>query len=234
MLPRHDTSGWIRRTGEYVSLCLAGAGLCLSLSRWWCAALGPSWQTPVLFVCGVATADFLSGLLHWFADTWGSAAMPLLGRRVLHPFRVHHANPADILDRGFVDLNGDVALVTAPVLATTLWIPFDADWGAAAWQYLMSICTAGLFTNQIHQWAHSPTPPRLVRFLQTCRLILRPQMHCSHHDAPYDSHYCITTGWCNPVLEKLGFFVRLEHLITTLTGQQPRHDDRSFSTARSV
>lgn len=186
------------------------------------------WWVPLAFAGGIAAADFASGLIHWGADTWGSDDLPVIGHRLLVPFRVHHVNPDDFLRRSFVDTNGDVFFVVTPVLLGLLVVPIEWPGAGPALVFGAGLCGVGMMTNQIHQWAHMPDPPRLVRVLQACGLILGPAEHASHHERPYDCHYCITTGWCNRPAEAIMFFRRVESLMTRLTGARPRHDDRRY------
>ena len=79
----------------------------------------------------VAAADFASGLVHWGADTWGRADLPVIGPRLLVPFRVHHVNPDDFLRRRFVDTNGDVAALAIPLLLALLRMPLETAWAGA-------------------------------------------------------------------------------------------------------
>ena len=34
----------------------------------------------VAALCGIITADFISGFAHWAADTWGSIELPIIGK----------------------------------------------------------------------------------------------------------------------------------------------------------
>jgi ubiquitin-conjugating enzyme E2 variant len=183
------------------------------------------WWVPLLLVCGIAAADLGSGLVHWAADTWGRDDLPVIGRRVLVPFRVHHLNPDDFLRRRFVDGNGEVAAIALPLLCGLVALPLEIGWGAASAVFLLSFCGVGIFTNQIHQWAHMTSPPRAVRLLQDWGVLLGRAAHRSHHDRPYNAHYCITTGWCNRPLDAIALFRRLERVITSTTGAKPRQDD---------
>jgi ubiquitin-conjugating enzyme E2 variant len=197
------------------------------------AELWQWWVAPVV-VAGVVAADFGSGLLHWGADTWGRDDLPLIGHRLLVPFRVHHVNPDDFLRRSFVDTNGDVALLAVPMLVALMLVPLDTAWGRAAALFGLAFCGVGTMTNQIHQWAHMPSPPRAVRLLQDAGLILGRAQHATHHRRPYDAHYCITTGWCNRPLEAFGFFRGMERAVTYLTGARPRHDDERYEERYGV
>ena len=192
------------------------------------------WWVPLAFLAGIVAADFGSGLVHWGADTWGRDDLPVIGRRLLVPFRIHHINPDDFIRRRFLDTNGDVAFIAAVVLGGALAIPFDAQWGGAAAVFGFAFCGVGMMTNQIHQWAHLASPPPLIRALQACGALLGPAEHAAHHQRPYHIRYCITTGWCNRPLEAIAFFRRLEAAIAWMTGVQPRHDDRRYEQRYGV
>jgi ubiquitin-conjugating enzyme E2 variant len=185
------------------------------------------WVVPA-FAAGVVAADFASGIVHWGADTWGRDDCPIVGPRLLVPFRVHHINPDDFLRRRFVDTNGEVAFLAIPFLAGLLMLPLDRWWGSPVVVFGAAFSGVGSMTNQIHQWAHMPSPPRLVAWLQQCGVLLGQRAHALHHRRPYDGDYCITTGWCNRPLEAMGFFKRLESTITFVTGIRPRDDDRRY------
>ena len=193
--------------------------LMLDLRHWW---------VPLALGAGMATADFASGVLHWAADTWGRDDLPVIGRRLLVPFRVHHINPEEFLERSFVETNGDVSFLGIPTIGCLLVLPLETGWGGALSVFGLGLCSVGMLTNQIHQWAHMPAPPRIVRVLQDCRLILGRAEHARHHQRPYDGCYCITTGWCNRPLERAGFFRHLESCVTWATGLVPRQDDRRY------
>ena len=185
------------------------------------------WVIPA-FVAGMAMADLLSGLIHWAADTWGRDDYPVIGPRLLRPFRLHHVDPDDFLRRPFVDANGDVAFVAAPVLVALLSLPLEAPWARPLAVFGFGLCAVGMWTNQIHQWAHMPLPPLPIRVLQDCRVLLGRREHAQHHAGSYDRHYCITTGWWNRPLEALGFFRRLEAIVTSTTGARPREDEQMY------
>src|SRR5207247_580037 len=68
-------------------------------------------------------------------------------------------------------------------------------------------------TNQFHKWAHMEIPPRFARWLQRHRIILSKEHHALHPTSPFDSNYCITTGWMNAPLERMAIFVLAERLL---------------------
>jgi hypothetical protein len=223
--PALDAPGRLTRAFEVACLAAAALLLAANVARL-ASGLGLHWWiVPVVLIAGVA-ADLVSGLLHWSADTWGRDTLPVLGPRFLRPFRVHHVNPQDFLRRSFIDCNGDVAMLNAPLLAAALYIPLDA-WGPFA-VGVAAFAAWSLPTNQVHQWAHMPHPPRLVCRLQARGVILGRAAHNAHHVAPYAMNYCIATGWCNRVLTRLDAFARLERVVTAITGAVPRKDEERY------
>lgn len=213
---------------------LATAYPLLAWNLWRLAGVtrGLPWWLPLAVASGIACADLISGIGHWLLDTWGSEDTRLIGASILRAFRVHHSHPHDILDRSFVDLNGEIALIAAPLLSGASLLPLESVLQCFGVTVLLSCCGVGMFTNQFHKWAHmtNPAPPWPIRALQRARLILPPEHHAQHHVAPSIGHYCITAGWWDSLLGRLRLFELLERLVTAATGIRPRADQNASRT----
>ncbi len=204
----------------------------LAAATIWRAWTGPP-MPPVAVLAtlgaGYVAADLFSGLVHWFFDTWLSVRTPLLGPMFVRPFREHHVDPLSITRHDFVEVNGSNCLATCPVLVAALAIPPSSLPAQLAALALVALCFGIFCTNQFHRWAHLPSPPRAAKILQDLGLVLGRAHHAVHHQAPYARHYCITTGWLNPVLDSIGFFRGLERVITGITGARARAEDASLT-----
>lgn len=168
---------------------------------------GWAWAGSAILV-GLICADFVSGLVHWLADTFGSVKMPLIGPAYIAPFREHHHDPLEITRHDFIEVNGNNCVVILLFLPFVANVQAAVGAQAAAWLELWTVAfTIAIFlTNQVHSWAHADRVPRVVAWLQEKRLILNRQDHARHHTPPHDTYYCITFGWLNPLLHHTRFF----------------------------
>nr|CAD7458613.1 unnamed protein product [Timema tahoe] len=190
-------------------------------------------------LCGIITADFSSGFVHWAADTWGSVELPVIGKNFLRPFREHHIDPTSITRHDFIETNGDNFMVPVPVLVWMAWhflthseLEVQQRFSWTCYLFLLALFVA--MTNQIHKWSHTYFGlPSWVVFLQDYHVILPRRHHRIHHVAPHETYFCITTGWLNWPLEKLHFWQALEWLIECTTGYKPRADDFKWAQKRS-
>ncbi len=218
---------WIRGI-ELLSLGAFGALTVISLTPIAARAErveAAGWVIAAAVFAALLFADFVSGFVHWAADNWGNARWPLVGPLLIKPFREHHRVPKEITEHDFVGTNGNNCLISLPTFGAAFAFSLPPTWSLFQAVFWVALAWWVLLTNQIHAWAHTDEPPRLVRWLQRWRLILSPEHHEVHHTPPHDRHYCITTGWLNPVLGKLRFFPILEWCMTALTGMRPRHLD---------
>ncbi|MFO0594153.1 MAG: fatty acid desaturase family protein [Myxococcaceae bacterium] len=189
---------------------------------------------------GFVMADFVSGFVHWLADTWGSTDMPILGKSLIRPFREHHVDEKAITRHDYIETNGANCMIAVPVAAMALFIPLDIEgWVGAGLFSLVSIGSMifwVMMTNQIHKWSHldEKDTPGWLKFLQKWHLILPADHHQVHHTAPYDKYYSITTGWLNWPMTKIGFYRGLERMVTAVTGAIPRKDDIGLEAALQI
>lgn len=186
------------------------------------------------FMLGFVLADFISGLVHWTADTWGTPEWPLIGKALIRPFREHHVDEKEITRHDFVETNGNNCFISLPGAAAAALLPLHGALWFFSCAMLFALCLAILGTNQFHKWSHMDSPPPCARWLQRAGLVLPPDHHGVHHRAPYAKYYCITVGWLNEPLFRLRFFQTLEEIVTALTGALPREDDIGKSAALAV
>lgn len=161
---------------------------------------------------GYLVADLASGLVHWGFDRFGTVETPLLGQNFVKPFRHHHVDPKDITRHDFIETNGNNCLATVIPLALFCLLPLDFEHAGVLF-FVSMITFAAVFTfatNQFHKWSHEDDPPAVVTWLQDKHLILPRDHHQIHHTFPYESHYCITTGWMNGILNKIHFWSTME------------------------
>ena len=180
---------------------------------------GALWVLVPLVMAAYLAADFVSGLVHWLADTFGTEETPFFGQKFVKNFRNHHVDPKGITRHDFVETNGDNCLVSLPWMALTYWLaPIATElWGFAIGVFILAMMIFVLLTNQLHKWAHTDVPPAFIRPFQRFGLVLSTSHHDVHHVSPHDEHYCITSGWLNPILDGIGFFKAMERLVVTTT-----------------
>jgi ubiquitin-conjugating enzyme E2 variant len=174
-------------------------------------------------VAGYLLADFLTGLVHWIADRFFDPETPVLGPMLIGPFRDHHEDALGITRHDFFEVSGNNALVTIPLVVFIAARPTPVDLLPQILAVLGASLTLAVFvTNQFHSWAHSPSPPGLVRRLHASGLILTPKRHARHHRNNRDGAYCVTSGWLNPLLDRIRFFERMERMIDARPGRRRR------------
>lgn len=165
-------------------------------------------------------ADFVSGLIHWFADTYGADDTPLFGPWLIKPFRQHHQYARDICTHNLVLTIGNSCTGAAPLQVGLLYLLLraeDVSITSAALAFVFNLFTMAMVaTNVLHKWAHAEKTNWLISRLQRARVFLSPAHHNLHHTQPFDSNYCITNGWLNPLLERIRFFRTLEATLSVI------------------
>jgi len=168
---------------------------------------------------GVAAIDFVTGVVHWACDRFGDATTPIVGPLLISAFREHHIDPERMVDHDWIETNGEPCVLAALALAVLAgWAPHVQSGvvaGSATVHWTMAVM--GAWANEVHKWAHMSSAPRLARLLQRTGLALRPNDHACHHQASHDSGYCISTGWINPLLDRLGLWSWLERALRGTT-----------------
>ncbi len=167
----------------------------------------------------IVLADFISGLVHWLEDAYGTETTPLVGPLMIRPNIVHHHYPRHFTKLNWWQSSWDLVLLGIVLIGATAWA------GVLTWHVglFVAICANA---NQIHKWSHQTRAEngRIVSFLQDIHLLQTPRQHGLHHTDPKNTYYCPITNMVNPLLEFIGFWPKMEAVVETLTGATHRTD----------
>ena len=221
---REGYSKGVRRF-EIASILVYTAVMIWLLARILPFAPKSPWLMATAFLLGFVAADFVSGFVHWAADTWGSPEWPVVGAALIRPFREHHVDQREITRHDFIETNGNNCFISIPVGIAAALVHQGSATALFGATFTFSLILWVLCTNQFHKWSHLESPSPVIAFLQRTNLILPRDHHQQHHQAPYAKYYCITVGWLNEPLYRMRFFPALERIISATTGLVPREDD---------
>lgn len=168
----------------------------------------------------VIVGDFATGVFHWATDNYGTIDTPIVGA-VCAAFQGHHETPWTITFRSFANNVYKICYNTIPVLALTFAASVSGVAGPLWTAFFALFCNWWVLSQEFHKYSHMRQVPPVVAFLQSMGLILTRKEHGLHHSSPFEGHYCILTGICNPVLDNSGFWRVLERAVYRLTGNKP-------------
>ncbi len=162
-------------------------------------------------------ADFLTGLFHWFKDTYFSPHTPVIGLSLIWPSRLHHIKPRYIME--FSDWD----IIRSSAWWTLMWF------GPIFYFFGLSIFNLSLFAfisinDVIHKYSHATESdtPAAITFLQNIGIIQVYDEHHIHHIEPYAQNYCVMTPYINIWVEKINLWRLLENMIEWMIHVKPR------------
>lgn len=162
-----------------------------------------------IMIC-ILIADFITGMFHWFEDTYGTISDSWLSKNIWEPNILHHKDPSFIvIMSNFINRNYLQWIFSGLVLTGFYFI------GILCWQWIL-IGVLASFANEVHAWNHSKKNNYIIDLLQDMCIVQTKLHHSKHHIKPYCKNYCILTNWVNPILERIYFWRVLEFILSPI------------------
>jgi hypothetical protein len=180
-------------------------------------------------------SDFLSGVLHWFGDSYKineilcvkNPFLNTLQIEFFNDFKLHHDKPSNIYQINTILYNiGFISFV--PLVLCIFGFLTENLLFKNFMMYLMIFL---FFTNIFHRLAHlqkNNKLPYIISLLMNYWPFLNSKRHEKHHEYPQIKSYCITSGLLNPLLDKIKFFDKIEYIIYNITGIKSEFYDIKF------
>ena len=152
-------------------------------------------------------------------DNYGTKNTPIFGTQI-EAFQGHHELPWTITYRQVCNNIYKICQATFPVAVAGIIViddPYVLLWMSTAISFIN-------LSQELHKWTHQGRDQTAwwINTLQDYNVIVTRKGHLAHHKPPFENNYCIVSGHCNSLVDRIGLFRGLEKAVFTLTGNVAR------------
>jgi hypothetical protein len=176
----------------------------------------------IQIIVGIIIADILTGLFHWFEDTYlyYDIGIPIISE-IAKDNEMHHYFPRNLLAESYLEncwfsLPGTIFIIFLMYLCNkSIFIDYP--------YFIASFAFFGSLSNIFHRFTHMRNCEKhpILIALQKTGLMCSHEHHSIHHTTEPDGKYCAVTNYTNYFLDSINFWRMLEHGIYLITGIQP-------------
>jgi hypothetical protein len=158
--------------------------------------------------------DFLSGLIHWFGDTYLDYIPSYIKEILQSNSPDHHKYPTHFVSMSIYQF------IFSSLVGSIVLFPFMFFINIKT-RLIYALCAA-IIIEITHHYNHVPINkyPTLFKYLSLLKIIQSRRHHHDHHLSPY-INYCVFSSHVNFILDNLHFWRWLELLIFYITGYPP-------------
>ncbi len=163
--------------------------------------------TPIAIIIGYLFGDFLSGIYHYFMDTYDFYIL----RDVHKYFRVHHDNPLSMEQYSLISTITEILPlgIILAVVSSYIFAKYPLLLLASIISNIV-MCSAQIAHRYAHRRTHEFDEngkkqyhiPEFIKFLQDKHIILNNKEHRKHHLTEV-MNYCISNSNSSFILDKL-------------------------------
>ena len=170
-------------------------------------------QVTFKIIISFFAADLLTGIVHWWEDTYGNPNWKLLGESVIIPNLQHHKMPRAFI-KGTYWSRINTSLGLGVILIVLCWVCSILNF------YTVFAILLAAHGNEFHRFAHQTIKEngKVITALQRLGILQSRRHHGLHHQSPYVHNYCVVTNYLNPVLELICFWTILELMLKWVFG----------------
>ena len=173
-------------------------------------------------IIGFLLADLLTGMAHWFEDSYLGYCndLPILGT-IAKDNELHHYFPRSILAYSYLEH----LTFAMPMTLTAVGLLFVLNRSAFR-KYFVCILTFTFFSsiaNIMHRFTHMRDceTNSVFKHMQKIGVFCSHDHHSIHHTSFSSEKYCVISEYNNYILDHFKFWSFLEYLIYIVTNIKP-------------